>query len=227
VIAKLNLATGLTFSETDNHFQSQSTLDNVLAASGALKSVAVTLFEIANNIRLLGCGPRAGIAEIAVPAVQPGSSIMPGKVNPVIAESVTMVAAQVIGNDATIAFSGASGSLFELNVMLPVAAYNLLQSIALLTSSAVNFARKCVDGIEATDNGPALVERGLMICTGLVPRIGYDAAAAVAKEAYRSGRTVREVARELTDLTEPDLDELLDPLKMTEPSLDSIGGATG
>jgi fumarate hydratase class II len=227
VIAKLSLATGLQFFETDNHFQSQSTLDNVVAASGVLRDAAVALFEIAGNIRLLGCGPRAGFAEIAVPAVQPGSSIMPGKVNPVIAESVTMVAAQVIGNDATIAFSGASGSLFELNVMLPVAAYNLLQSIALLTSSAVNFARKCVDGIEATDNGPALVERGLMICTGLVPRIGYDAAAAVAKEAYRSGRTVREVARELTDLTEPDLDELLDPLKMTEPSLDSIGGATG
>ena len=149
---------------------------------------------------------------------------MPGKVNPVICESVTMVAAQVIGNDATITFSGASGSLLELNVMMPVAAYNLLQSVSLLANSARNLAVRCVDGIEATENGPLLVERGLMTCTALVPRIGYDAAAAIAKEAHASGRTVREVARERTDLSEAELTELLDPERMTAPSLESIGG---
>jgi fumarate hydratase class II len=217
VAERLAAATGISFRETDNHFQAQSRLDGVVSASGALRTAAVSLYTIAGDIRLLGCGPRAGIAEIALPAVQPGSSIMPGKVNPVICESVTMVVAQVIGNDATVAFAGAAGSLLELNVMMPVAAYNLLQSIALLSSSAVNLAEQCVDGIEATDRGPRLVEEGLMIGTALAPRIGYDAAAAIAKEAFRSGRTVREVARERTDLTEDELRELLDPERMTEP----------
>ena len=177
----------------------------------------MSLHTIAGDLRLLGCGPRAGIAEIALPAVQPGSSIMPGKVNPVICESVTMVAAQVIGNDATVAFAGAAGSLLELNVMMPVAAYNLLQSIAILSTSAVNLAEQAVDGVEATANGPRLVEEGLMTCTALAPRIGYDAAAAIAKEAFRSGRTVRQVAREQTELTEEELTALLDPVRMTEP----------
>jgi fumarate hydratase class II len=142
---------------------------------------------------------------------------MPGKVNPVICESVTMVAAQVIGNDAAVTFAGAAGSLLELNVMMPVAAYNLLQSIAILSTSAVNLAEQAVDGVEATDNGPRLVEEGLMTCTALAPRIGYDAAAAIAKEAFRSGRTIREVARERTDLADEELAELLDPVRMTEP----------
>ena len=217
VCAWLAAATGVDFVESDNHFQSQSTLDNVVAASGALRSVAVSLYKIASDIRLLGCGPRAGFAELEIPAVQPGSSIMPGKVNPVIMESVTMVAAQVIGNDATVAFAGAAGSLLELNVMMPVAAYNLLQSISLLATSASNLATRCVDGLLATENGPAGVERGLMTCTGLVPRIGYDAAAAIAKEAYATDRTVREVARERTDLNEEELRELLDPEAMTMP----------
>jgi len=128
-----------------------------------------------------------------------------------------MVAAQVIGNDATVAFAGAAGSLLELNVMMPVAAYNLLQSISLLATSASNLATRCVDGLLATENGPAGVERGLMTCTGLVPRIGYDAAAAIAKEAYATDRTVREVARERTDLNEEELRELLDPEAMTMP----------
>jgi fumarate hydratase, class II len=227
VIANLSGLTGIDFRESDNHFQSQSTLDNAVAASGQLKAVAVSLYKIANDIRLLGCGPRAGIAEIAIPAVQPGSSIMPGKVNPVISESVTMVVAKVVGNDATIAFGGAAGSYFELNLMMPVVAYSLLQEVTLLANSARNLAVQCVDGIEATDNGPRLVERGLMICTALAPRIGYDAAAAIAKQAYASGRTVREVARETTELSEAELDELLDPEKMTEPGLGSGAGGGG
>jgi fumarate hydratase class II len=148
-------------------------------------------------------------------------------VNPVICESVTMVAAQVIGNDATIAFCAAAGSLLELNVMMPAVAYNLLQSTALLASSARNLATQCVDGIAATDNGPALVERGLMLCTALVPSIGYDAAGAIAKEAYASGRTVREVARERTGLSEEELTRILDPEAMTRPGRDSVGAGGG
>jgi fumarate hydratase class II len=179
------------------------------------------MYKIASDIRLLGCGPRAGIAEIAIPAVQPGSSIMPGKVNPVICESVTMVAAQVIGNDATIAFCGAAGSLLELNVMMPVAAYDLLQSASLLGASARNLATQCVDGITATENGPAMVERGLMLSTALAPRIGYDAAAAIAKEAYNAGRTVREVARERSGLDDAELTRLLDAEAMTHPGRDA------
>ncbi len=227
VVAKVAEKTGVDFRESDNHFQSQATLDNAVAASGLLKTVAVSLYKIANDIRLLGCGPRAGIGEIAIPAVQPGSSIMPGKVNPVISESVTMVVAKVIGNDATVAFGGAAGSYFELNLMMPVVAYSLLQAVHILATSARNLAVQCVDGIEATENGPAMVERGLMTCTALAPRIGYDAAAAIAKEAFASGRTVREVAREKTDLSEAELAELLDPAKMTEPGLGSGAGGGG
>ena len=224
VCARLASETGIPFTESDNHFQAQATLDGVVAASGALRSVAVSLHKIASDIRLLGCGPRAGIAELEIPAVQPGSSIMPGKVNPVILESMTMVAAQVVGNDATVAFAGTAGSLLELNVMMPVAAYNLLQSISLLAAAATNVATRCVDGLRATANGPAAVERGLMTCTGLTPRIGYDATAAIAKEAYASGRTVREVARERTDLSEAELTDLLDPEAMTMPGRADAGG---
>ena len=217
VIARLDGITGLAFHETNNHFSAQSTLDAVVAAGGALKAVAVALFVIASDIRLLGFGPRAGVAEIAIPAVQPGSSIMPGKVNPVILESVTMVAAQVIGNDAVVSFSGAAGSLLELNVMMPVAAHALLESVALLAASARNLAVRAVDGIAATENGPALVEHGLMLATALAPLIGYDAAAAIAKEAYASGRSIREVARERTSLSEGELASVLDPEAMTHP----------
>ncbi|MGA9112597.1 MAG: class II fumarate hydratase [Candidatus Dormiibacterota bacterium] len=227
VIAGLAATCELPFTETDNHFQAQATLDGVVAAHGALRATAVSLYEIAANIRLLACGPRAGIAEIALPEVQPGSSIMPGKVNPVIAESLTMVAAQVVGNDATIAFAGAAGSLLELNVMMPVAAHALLESIGILATAATNFAGQAVDGITATDNGPRLIERGLMTCTGLAPRIGYDRAAQIAKEAFATGRTVREVARERTQLSDAELDELLDPVAMTEPSPGRIGAGGG
>ncbi|GAC1342270.1 MAG: class II fumarate hydratase [Candidatus Dormibacteria bacterium] len=220
-IARLAELCSVAFVESDNHFQSQGSLDNVVACSGALKTIAVSLYKIASDVRLMGCGPRAGIAELELPAVQPGSSIMPGKVNPVIAESLTMVTARVIGNDATVAFAGAAGSYLELNVMMPVAAHALLESITILASSARNFALQCVDGLRATERGPELVERGLMTCTALAPRIGYDAAAAVAKQAYASGRSVREVARETTDLTDAELAELLDPEKMTAPGLES------
>jgi fumarate hydratase class II len=207
---------GLTLRETTNHFQAQGTLDEIVDASGVLKTIAVSLIKLANDIRWLGCGPRAGFAEIALPEVQPGSSIMPAKVNPVIAESLIMVSAQVIGNDATIAVAGASGN-FELNVMMPVAAYNLIQSIELLAAAVSNFTGKCIDGLTATDNGPKLVERGLALCTALVPAVGYDMAAAIAHEAYTSGQTVREVARKKTKLSEEELTILLDPTRMTAP----------
>ena len=218
VLDKISKELGLKLKESDNHFQAQSTLDEVVDCSGQLKTIAVGLLKIANDIRWLGCGPRAGIAEIALPEVQPGSSIMPGKVNPVIAESLTMVCAQVIGNDATIAIAGASGN-FELNVMMPVAAYNLLQSINLLANAVSNFEAKCIQGVTATERGPHLVEQGLALCTALVPAIGYDAAAAISKHAFASGKTVREVALEETKLSIEELDKLLDPFKMTAPGL--------
>ena len=218
VCAKLSAVLGVEVRETGNHFQAQSTLDNIVAASGALKTVAVSLMKISNDLRWLGSGPRAGVGEIDLPAVQPGSSIMPGKVNPVIPESVCQVAAQVVGNDATIALAGQSGN-FEINVMMPVAAYNLLQSIALLASSARNLADQCVSGLTATSKGPEMVEKGLSIVTTLVPLIGYDAAAAIAKEAQATGKTVKEVALDTTDLSEEELNRTLDPSSMTEPGL--------
>ncbi len=224
VCEKLSKRLGVDIRETGNHFQAQSTLDGVVAASGSLKTVAVSLLKIANDIRWLGSGPRAGIGELLLPEVQPGSSIMPGKVNPVIAEALTMVCAQVIGNDTTIMIAGASSN-FELNVMMPVAAYNLLQSISLLASATGNFVDQCVEGIQATEQGPAMVERGLAICTALAPIIGYDAAAAIAKSAAKSGRTIRQEAREMTSLTDSELDDILDPGKMTEPGLG--GGPSG
>jgi fumarate hydratase, class II len=224
VIGRLAQATRIAVRETTNHFQAQCTLDNAVAASAQLRTIAISLMEIANNIRWMGSGPRAGIGEIAVPSVQPGSSIMPGKVNPVIAESVCMVAAQVIGNDATVALGGLAGSNFELNTMMPVVAYNLLQSIALLATSARNFAHQCIDGLEATSKGPDSVERGLMLATALAPAIGYEQAAAIAKTAAASGSTIREAAREQTDLSEEELDRLLDPAAMTEPGNTAGGG---
>lgn len=216
VCERLSTATGLAVRESDNHFQAQSNLDAVVACSGALRAVAIALFKVANDISWLGSGPRAGLGELALPEVQPGSSIMPGKVNPVIPEALIQVCAQVVGNDATIALAGHRG-FFELNTMLPVAAYNLLQAIELLAAASRNFAGRCVDGLKATERGPELVERGLALATGLVPLIGYDAAAEVAKEAARGGRTVREVARERTGLSEEELKRALDPASMTGP----------
>ena len=224
VCQRLSEMNGVTVRETSNHFQAQSTLDNIVAASGELNTLAVSLMKIANDTRWLGSGPRAGIGEIDLPAVQPGSSIMPGKVNPVIAESLAMVCAQVMGNHTTITVAGQSGN-FEINVMMPVAAYNLLQSISLLAAAARNFTKQCVEGIQATTKGPEMVERGLAICTALAPVIGYDAAADISKTAYKTGQTVREVAREKTNLSEEELDRILDPASMTEPGLE--GGPAG
>ena len=214
VCAKLSEILGVDVHETSNHFQAQSTLDNIVAASGGLKTIAVSLMKISNDIRWIGSGPRGGFGEIMLPEVQPGSSIMPGKVNPVIPESVCQVAAQVIGNDAAIAIAGQSGN-FEINVMMPVAAYNLLQSIDLLAASAKNLAEQCIRGLEATTAGPDMVERGLAIVTALVPHIGYDASAAIAHEAQETGKTVKEISLIRTDLTEDQLVEILDPSSMT------------
>lgn len=218
VCSKLSEIMGVEVRETSNHFQAQSSLDNVVEASGALKTVAVSLMKICNDIRWLGSGPRGGIGEIELPEVQPGSSIMPGKVNPVIPESVCQVAAYVIGNDAAIVVGGQSGN-FEINVMMPVCAYNLLQSIDLLAAAARNLEAQCIRGLKATSMGPDMVERGLAIVTTLVPHIGYDHSAAIAKEAQASGRTVKQVALEKTDLSADELDDILDPSGMTEPGL--------
>ena len=221
----LSRRAGVMVRETDNHFQAQATLDAVLSAAGALRASAVSLWKIGNDLRWFASGPRAGLGEITLPEVQPGSSIMPGKVNPVIIESMTMVVARVLGNDATITIAAQSGSIFELNLMMPVAAYGLLETIALLAASAQNLARQCIDGIAATDRGPQLVELGLMLATALAPAIGYDAAAKIAKEALTTGKTIREIARQRTQLQPAELDRLLDPSRMTEPGLGA--GAAG
>ena len=212
---RLSELAGLAVRETPNHFHAQATLDAAIAAHGAVRTIALSLWKIGSDIRLMGMGPRAGLAEIALPETQPGSSIMPGKVNPVIVESLTMVVARVLGNDTTVAF-GQTGSLLELNVMLPVTAVALLESIQLLGAAARNFAERAVMGLTATERGPALVEQGLMLATALAPEIGYDAAAALAKEALRTGRTIRDLATE-RGMSAGRLDELLDPAAMTEP----------
>ncbi len=226
VIANLRQRTSLELSETKNHFQAQATIDAIVEASGSLKTIAVSLMKIGNDIRFMGCGPRAGIGELEIPAVQPGSSIMPGKVNPVIIESMTMVCAQVIGNDATVTIAGQAGSLLELNVMMPVAAHNLLQSVELLAASCRNMARQCVNGLKATPKGPEMVEKGLAICTALAPVIGYDAAAAIAYKAAKSGETVKQVALRETKLSAAELDKVLDPSTMVEPGA-NVGGGGG
>ena len=214
--------TGLDFVEAKNHFEAQAAKDAVLEASGLLKTIAVSLTKIANDIRWLASGPRCGLGEISIPATQPGSSIMPGKVNPVMSEMVLQVAAQVIGNDASIAWSAAFGSTLELNVMMPIMAYNLLQSIALLSRAAQVFADRCVAGIQPNkDRCESLVEQSLAICTALTPRIGYDQAAEIAKQAHTSGKTIREIAREKNLIAEPDLEKLLDPRRMTESHEDT------
>ena len=224
VCALLSELTGVSVRETDNHFQAQSTLDNLVEASGVLRTVSVSLFKIANDIRWLGTGPRAGLGELVIPEVQPGSSIMPGKINPVIPESLIQAVAQVQGNDLAVAQAG-QGGVFELNMMMPVAAHNLLGSIALMASAVRNFTQQCVVGLKATEAGPRMLEQGLMLTTALVPAVGYDKAAAIAKEAARSGKTIRQVAREQTTLTEKELNEALDPEKMVKPGLG--GGPAG
>ena len=220
---RLSELTGLLVREAPNHFHAQATLDAAIAAHGGLRSIALGLWKIGSDIRLMGMGPRAGLAELALPETQPGSSIMPGKVNPVIVESLTMVVARVVGNDATVAF-GQTGSLLELNVMLPVTSLAMLESIALLAAAVRNVRTRLVAGLQATERGPQLVEQGLMLATALAPEIGYDAAAAMAKEGLRSGRTIRELALE-RGIAPERLDELLNPASMTEPGLG--GGPAG
>ena len=221
VCAHLSRRAGVMVRETDNHFQAQAALDAILSTAGALRTVAVSLWKIGNDLRWFASGPRAGLGEITLPEVQPGSSIMPGKVNPVIIESMTMVVAKVMGNDQTITVAAQSGSIFELNLMMPVAAYCLLETIALLSASAQNLAQRCIAGIKATEHGPQMVEQGLMLATALAPTVGYDAAAAIAKEALATGKTIREVARERTRLSPQELDRLLDPAWMTEPGVEA------
>jgi fumarate hydratase class II len=223
--ARLAELTGLPVRETPNHFHAQAALDAVIAAHGLLRTVALSLWKVASDVRLMGMGPRAGIAELALPETQPGSSIMPGKVNPVIVESLTMVVARVLGNDATVAFSQ-TGSFLELNVMMPVAAVSILETVHLLAASAANFAARAIEGLQATARGPELIEQGLMLATAFAPVIGYDEAAKMAKEALRSGRTIRELARE-RGFSDADLDRIMDPAKLTEPGLDAGGGGGG
>jgi fumarate hydratase class II len=219
VIAAISDKTGLAFREASNHFEAQASKDAVVATSGTLKRTACALFKIANDIRLLGSGPRCGIGELQLPPVQPGSSIMPGKVNPVMAESLMQVCGQVIGNDAAIALGGLSGN-FELNVMMPVMAHNLLQSIALLANASTQFTQRCLEGLEADRTRcESLVEQSLAMCTALAPVIGYDQAADIAKQAFATGRTVREVALEKQVLPEQELKRVLDPRPMTEPGI--------
>ncbi|MGE5610818.1 MAG: class II fumarate hydratase [Bacillota bacterium] len=221
--------TGLDFVEAANHFEAQAAKDGVVEASGLLKTIAISLTKIANDIRWLASGPRCGLGEISIPATQPGSSIMPGKVNPVMSEMALQVCAQVIGNDATIAFAASGlGSSFELNVMMPVMAYNLLQSIELLSRAARVFADRTVAGIEANrERCETLVEQSLAMCTSLAPKIGYDKAAEIAKESHKTGKTVRQVAREKHVLSDDQLNKALDPRRMTQPQPDMVGGGGG
>jgi len=215
--AELADRTGLPVVEAPDHFEAQGSRDALVETSGALRTVAVSLMKIANDIRWLGSGPRCGLGELRLPAVQPGSSIMPGKVNPVIAEAVCQVAAQVMGNDTTVMVAGQAGN-FELNVMMPVMAHNVLQSIELLTAVSTVFTQKCVMGLQVDREAcRATVEKSLAMCTALAPVIGYDRAARIAKEAWETGRTVREVAKDSGLLGDDELNALLDPLRMTMP----------
>jgi len=227
VCKKLSGATGCKFTEARNHFEAQATRDCIVEASGLLKTVAVSLSKIANDIRWLGSGPRCGLGELTLPAIQPGSSIMPGKVNPVICESVVQVACQVIGNDAAIttgAFGGV-GSIIDLNVAMPMMARNLVESIKLLAAVSDVFREKLIVDLDVDKQRcKELIEQSLAMCTSLAPVIGYDTAAAIAKQAFAEGSTVRAVAETKIDAGEIKLDkkklnELLDPMSMTEPGV--------
>jgi fumarate hydratase, class II len=216
VAAELASATSLPFVTSDNYFASLSTQDTAVELSGQLKTVAVALMKISNDLRWMNSGPQAGLAEISLPDLQPGSSIMPGKVNPVIPEAVTMVCAQVMGNDITVAIGGQSAN-FQLNVMLPVIAYNLLQSLTLLARVTRLLADKAIAGFTVNEAKLAdLVGRNPIMVTALNPVTGYELGAKIAKRAYAEGRPVKEVAAEMTALTSEELDRLLDPRAMTE-----------
>jgi fumarate hydratase, class II len=227
VCDRLSKATGIAFREAKNHFEAQATRDCCVEASGHLKTIAVSLSKIANDIRWLGSGPRCGLFELSLPATQPGSSIMPGKVNPVICESVMMVACQVIGNDVAITTGGLGGvgSLLELNVAMPVIGERLVESIELLANASTMFLEKCISGLELNEAvATGMVEKSLMMCTSLAPVIGYDNAAKVAKDAFKTGETVREYVTR-NRLVEPkNLAKLLDPTAMTKPGGKGPGG---
>jgi len=214
----LSEATGIEFVEAADHFEAQAAKDAVSEASGQIRTIAVSLNKIANDIRLLGSGPRCGIGEISLPATQPGSSIMPGKVNPVMSEMLVQVCAQVLGNDTAVQLA-CRESFFELNVGMPLMAHNLLESVRLLGAAVRVFADRCVAGLEANqERCRELIEGSLAMCTSLAPLIGYDQAAAIAKEAYATGKTVRQVARERKVLSDAELDKALDPMNMTRPA---------
>jgi len=218
VISKLSSELGLSFRQAPNLFEALGARDAAVECSGQLKTIACSLMKIANDIRLLGSGPRCGIGEITLPDLQPGSSIMPGKVNPVMPEMLTMVACQVIGADAAITVGGLQGH-FELNVFKPMIAHNLLCSMQILSNGCRAFADKCVKGIEANkERCEELIEKSLMMCTALAPKIGYDKSAELAKEAYKTGKTVRQLATEKNLMPKAELDALLDVRSMTEPS---------
>jgi len=225
IAAELSARTGLPFVETDNHFEAQASQDTTVEISGQLKAFAVALIKISNDLRHMNSGPIAGLGEIVLPALQPGSSIMPGKINPVIPEATMMVCAQVMGNDATIAIGAQHGN-FELNVMLPVIAHNLLQSIGLLASVSTVLADKALAGFAVNaDHINDLVDKNPIMVTALNPIIGYDSAARIAKQAYAEGRRVKDVAGEQTDLSLEDLDRILDPIELAEPGIK--GAASG
>jgi fumarate hydratase class II len=219
MVQELSRMTGIGFAEAQNRFEAQSARDAAVRTSGALKSIAVSLIKIADHIRWLASGPRLGLGELTLPAVQPGSSIMPAKVNPVIAESLIQAAAQVIGNDAAISVGGMLGH-FQLNAMQPLIARNLLEQIRLLTQGVTIFTDKLVAGIEPNrDRIASLVEQSLSLATALAPHIGYERAAGIAKRASDEGRTIREIAREENVLSRAELDRILDPRRQTEPGL--------
>ena len=216
--------TGIPFCEASNHFEAQSAKDGLVQASGQLKTIAVSLFKIANDIRWLGSGPRCGVGEILLPETQPGSSIMPGKVNPVMCESVMQVCARVIGNDATVTWAAANGN-FELNVMMPVLAQAMIESTRLLSNVANVFREKCVAGIRAnTARCEELVEYSMAMVTSLAPIIGYDKAAEIAKESAKTGQTVREICTHRRILPPAELEKALDPFAMTEPGGEGAAG---
>ncbi|MEK7475145.1 MAG: class II fumarate hydratase [Candidatus Coatesbacteria bacterium] len=225
VCEKLRAGTGFPVSPPANPFEAMAARDALVEASAALKVVAVSLMKIAGDVRLLSCGPRAGLGELVLPALQPGSSIMPGKVNPVMPEMMIQVCAQVIGNDLAVTMGGALGQL-DLNVMMPLMAHNILSSASLLASASRAFTEKCVTGMTADrDRCRALVERSLMPVTALVPKLGYKTAAEIAAEAHRTGKTVREVVLERKLIPEKELDALLDLGGMTQPGIrEGIGG---
>jgi len=218
-VKKISDMTGLNFREAKNHFEAQAAKDAVVQASGSLKTLAVSLTKIANDLRWLSSGPRCGIGEIGLPDTQPGSSIMPGKVNPVMCESVLQVAAHIIGCDATITICGQAGN-FELNVMMPIMALRLLEAITFSASVVKAFTEKCVVGVEANkERCEEMIEKSLAMVTSLAPVIGYDAAAKIAKESFTTGKTVREVALAHKVLPAEKLAKILDPWRMTEPGI--------